>query len=50
MRKILEVLRLHFEAGLSGRAIALAVSLALSTVGTRLLSLVPHRPAHREFA
>ena len=32
MRKILEVLRLHFEAGLSGRAIALAVSLALSTV------------------
>ncbi|MBD8527428.1 winged helix-turn-helix transcriptional regulator, partial [Pseudoxanthomonas sp. CAU 1598] len=32
MRKILEILRLHFEAGLSGRAIALAVSLALSTV------------------
>lgn len=32
MRKILEILRLHFEAGLRGRAIALAVSLALSTV------------------
>jgi len=32
MRKILEILRLHFEAGASGRAIALAVCLALSTV------------------
>jgi transposase len=32
MRKILEILRLRFEAGLSGRAIALAASLALSTV------------------
>lgn len=32
MRKIFEVLRLHFEAGASGRAIALAVGIALSTV------------------
>jgi len=32
MRKILEILRLHFEAKLSGRAIALAVCVALSTV------------------
>jgi len=32
MRKIFEILRLHFEAGTSGRAIALAVCVALSTV------------------
>ncbi|MDZ4283893.1 MAG: IS21 family transposase [Hydrogenophaga sp.] len=32
MRKTLEILRLHFEAGASGRAIALAVCVALSTV------------------
>lgn len=32
MRKILEILRLHFEGKQSGRAIALAVSLALRTV------------------
>lgn len=32
MRKILEILRLRFEADLSGRAIALAVCVALSTV------------------
>jgi transposase len=32
MRKILEILRLKFEHGLSGRAIALAVCAALSTV------------------
>jgi transposase len=32
MRKILEILRLHFEARASGRAIALAVCVALSTV------------------
>jgi transposase len=32
MRKILEILRLHFDHGLSGRAIALAVQCALSTV------------------
>lgn len=32
MRKILEILRLKFEQGLSGRAIALAVCAALSTV------------------
>jgi transposase len=32
MRKILEILRLHFEAQASGRAIALAVCVALSTV------------------
>ena len=32
MRKILEVLRLHFEAKVSGRAIALAVCVSLSTV------------------
>lgn len=32
MRKIQEILRLHFESGLKGRAIAVAVSPALSTV------------------
>lgn len=32
MRKIVEILRLHFEAQASGRAIALAVCVALSTV------------------
>ena len=32
MRKILEILRLKFEQGLSGRAIALAVCAALSKV------------------
>lgn len=32
MRKIVEILRLHFEAKLSGRMIALTVSAALSTV------------------
>ena len=32
MRKILEILRLHFDSKQSGRAIALAVSVALATV------------------
>jgi transposase len=32
MRKVLEILRLHFDAGASGRVIALAVGIALSTV------------------
>ncbi|MFN9732120.1 MAG: IS21 family transposase [Pseudomonadota bacterium] len=32
MRKVLEILRLHFDARASGRAIALAVCVALSTV------------------
>ena len=32
MRKILEILRLHFEQGASGRAIARAVCVALATV------------------